>query len=169
MIENMKGLDLAQFNLANATSAQMAARIGEDMEHTRKINQLEYEKREQRASENHDNIAILANNSYEAIEALKENNSLLREQKEALEKSVMNLQSSLDSIVNILGDIFTVDYIHADDEKKLLQEANALACEIAVSLESGERIDWKDKVIDGGVQAAVAGIGVVLKNRGIIR
>ena len=49
-----------------------------------------------------------------------------------------------------------------------MQQANALACEMAVAIDSGEKINWKDKAADGSVQVILFAITSLLRMKGLI-
>lgn len=78
------------------------------------------------------------------------------------------LEDSLEGINQLLQNIFDLNTINSTEKKELLQHANSLACEIAVSLDKGEKINWKDKAADAGVQTVVSAIGLLLRMKGIV-
>lgn len=117
-------------------------------------------KKELREKENHDNLDHISKSAQESNqilkemnEALKQNNTLLAEKNEMLEQSLEGIQDWLQSI-------FELDVLNGTEQKELLQQANALACEMAVSIEQGEKIDWNDKAADVGIQTVVSAIGM---------
>lgn len=97
----------------------------------------------------------------EMNEVLKQNNKLLQEKNESLEIKLSNIQ-------DVLYEILDVDIQNGEDQKKLMQEATALACEIVTALERGEKVNLKDKVADVGVQTFIFAVSTVLKMKGLL-
>ena len=59
--------------------------------------------------------------------------------------------------------IFNID----ESQKDQIEQITVLACQIAESLDRGEKIDWKDKAADGGVQMVISAICMALRMKGI--
>ncbi len=66
-------------------------------------------------------------------------------------------------MTNVLKMIFNID----ESQKDQIEQITVLACQIAESLDRGEKIDWKDKAADGGVQMVIAAICMALRMKGI--
>ena len=88
---------------------------------------------------------------------------LMQRHIELLEKTNENLESYLSEMTNVLKMIFNID----ESQKDQIEQITVLACQIAESLDRGEKIDWKDKVTDGGVQMVIAAICMALRMKGI--
>ncbi len=88
---------------------------------------------------------------------------LMQRHIELLEKTNENLESYLSEMTNVLKMIFNID----ESQKDQIEQITVLACQIAESLDRGEKIDWKDKAADGGVQMVIAAICMALRMKGI--
>lgn len=87
---------------------------------------------------------------------------------ELLEEKNLTLEESLKSIKEILQALFSTTAENGAIQEDLLKQSNALACEISYSLDQGQKIDFKDKAADIGVQGLITAIGVLLRMKGII-
>ncbi len=149
-------MDFNGLNMSSATSAAKVAEIAaQTKEMVRKVGD-ENLRKEVREQENHDNLNSLANDSQEMI-------ALMKRQIEMLEASKESLESNLSEMTNALKLILNDDEVQKDQ----LQQITALACQIAESLDRGEKIDWKDKAADGGVQMVISAICMALRMKGI--
>ncbi len=128
----------------------------------------EERRKKQQAEDNHDNLDYLVKNSRETICVLKEMNQVLKKQVELLQNENSDLQHSLEAISNILNELLDIDIKNGDEQKLLMQQANALACEMAVAIDSGKKINWKDKAADGSVQVILYAITSLLRIKGLI-
>lgn len=86
---------------------------------------------------------------------------LLKEKNEKLE-------STLEQICGLLRDIFSEEIKSGEEQTELAKKTNALLCEISVAIDRGEKIDWKDKAADCGIQVVFAALGQFLMGKGII-
>ena len=159
-------MDFRGLNNAFANSARQVAEMQEAMDALHNVQIEADKKKEMREKDNHDNLDFLSKSAKESNEILKEmnqtlkqNNALLQEKNEILEERLADIQSLLQSIFNL-------NEMNGAEQKELLQQANALACEMAVSLENGEKINWLDKAADGGVQAVISAVGILLRMKG---
>ena len=149
-------MDFNGLNMSSATSAAKVAEIAaQTKEMVRKVGD-ENLRKEVREQENHDNLNSLANDSQEMV-------ALMKRQIEMLEASNASLESHLFEMTSVLKLILNVD----EDQKDQMQQITALACQIAESLDRGEKIDWKDKAADGGVQMVISAICMALRMKGI--
>ena len=149
-------MDFNGLNMSSATSAAKVAEIAaQTKEMVRKVGD-ENLRKEVREQENHDNLNSLANDSQEMV-------ALMKRQIEMLEASNASLESHLFEMTSGLKLILNVD----EDQKDQMQQITALACQIAESLDRGEKIDWKDKAADGGVQMVISAICMALRMKGI--
>lgn len=149
-------MDFNGLNMASATSAVKVAEIAAQTKKIARQKDAENLRREAREQENHDNLNTLANDSQEMI-------ALMKRQIEMLEASKESLESNLSEMTNALKLILNDDEVQKDQ----LQQITALACQIAESLDRGEKIDWKDKAADGGVQMVIYAICMALRMKGI--
>ena len=161
-------MDLSGFNQAIANSAMQVQALGASIEENKRIEYEDKIRKEKQEEDNHDNLDFLAKNAQETIEILQDMNNVLKRNNELLEEKNEGLENTLSAIYEILGEIFEVNLQNGYDQKELLQQANALACEISATLDCGEKVDWKDKAADGGVQVVISAIGILLKMKGII-
>ena len=148
-------MDFNGLNMASATSAVKVAEIAAQTKEMARKAGIENQRKEAREQENHDNLNALANDSQEMI-------ALMKRQIEILETSNEKLETHLSEITNALKMIFDID----ENQKDQMQQITALACQIAESLDRGEKIDWKDKAADGGVQIAISAICMALRMKG---
>jgi seryl-tRNA synthetase len=168
MNNDLSNIDLSGINRAVANSARQASDIFSGLEESRRLAIKASEEREKRENENHDNLEMIEKNTLITIEALQETNSLLKENNALLKEKNDKLEQSLGEISGILKDLLVVNVENGDDQKEQMQQVMALACEISVTLDKGEKINWKDKFADLGVQLIPAVLMEVLKMRGII-
>lgn len=159
---NNKIPDLSVFN-----SAQMIARINEETEKMNEQLRRVGEERYEREEETRKNIRDIAQNANETTQLLKDLNKSLTETNELLVEKNKQLEDSLIGMTDILKALFYENISNWKDQKGLMLQANALACEMAVSLDKGEKINWKDKAADVGAQTAVAAISLLLRMKGI--
>ena len=160
-------MDLNGLDRAFANSARQVAEIHNAMDALNSIKIEADKKFERREKENHDNIEYLSKSAQESNQILREMNETLRQNNALLSEKNEMLENSLEGINQVLQNIFDLNTINSEEQKELLQQANALACEIAVSLDKGEKINWKDKSADVGVQTVVSAIGLLLRMKGI--
>lgn len=149
-------MDFNGFNMSSATSAVKVAEIAAQTEELARKVGAESLRQEVREQENHDNLNSLANDSQEII-------TLMKHHIELLEKTNENLESYLFEMTNVLKMIFNID----ESQKNQIEQITSLACQIAESLNRGEKINWKDKAADAGIQMTLAGICMALRMRGI--
>lgn len=161
-------MDLSGFNQAIANSAMRVQALNNAIEESKRIEYEDKIRKEKQDKENHDNLDFLAQNAQETIEVLKDMNSVLKRNNELLEEKNEGLEKSLSDIYGVLQEIFDVNFQNGLEQKELLQQANALACEISATLDRGEKVDWKDKAADGGVQVVISAISILLKMKGIL-
>lgn len=160
-------MDLNGLDRAFANSARQVAEIHNAMDAMNSIKIEADKKYERREKENHDNIEYLSKSAQESNQILREMNETLRQNNALLSENNEMLEDSLEGINQLLQNIFDLNTINGSEQKELLQQANALACEMAASLEKGEKINWKDKAADLGVQTVVSAIGLLLRMKGI--
>ena len=161
-------MDFSGLNEAIAHSAAQFQAVNDAIEKSRRIEYEVKQKKEKQEQDNHDNLDFLAQSAQETIDVLKDMNQVLKKNNELLEEKNEGLENSLSDIYRVLEDIFNVDLQNGSEQKDLLQQANVLACEIAVTLDKGDKVNWKDKAADGSVQVVLSAIGLLLKMRGII-
>ncbi|SEK33719.1 hypothetical protein SAMN02910377_00644 [Pseudobutyrivibrio ruminis] len=149
-------MDFNGFNMSSATSAVKVAEIAAQTEELARKVGAESLRQEVREQENHDNLNSLANDSQEII-------TLMKRHIELLETTNEKLESNLSEVTSVLKLIFD----NGEMQKDHMEQITALACQIAESLDRGEKIDWKDKAADGGVQFVVSAICMALRMRGI--
>ena len=149
-------MDFNGINMASATSAVQVAEIAAQANAMARQAGIEKQRKGALEKENHDNLNSLANDSQEMI-------SLMKRQIEMLDRSNKNLANNLSEMTDVLKLIFNVE----ESQKDQMQQVIDLACQIAESLNRGEKIDWKDKAADGGVQLAISAICMALRMRGI--
>lgn len=123
--------------------------------------------REQRDSENHDNLESIAQNTGESVEYLKELNEALKKSNELLEEKNESLQVELSNVLELLHSIFDVEQDRVEENREFMRQATELACDIDMSLKKGERINWKDKAVDTGIQVIFQAFEILLKMNGI--
>ena len=157
-----ENMDFKGIKTANICSGQQVSEIANMMQ--REF--AEERRKNQQAEENHDNLEYLVKNSQETIDVLKDMNLVLKKHVELLESENSDLQNSLAGVSDILHELLIVDIQNGDEQRMLMQQANALACEIAVALDSGEKVNWKDKAADGGVQVILSAIAIFLRMNG---
>lgn len=149
-------------------SARQLQSITENLEELDRIQSEATRKKEQREAENHDNIDFLAKNAQESVEILKEMNAALKENNMLLKEKNEKLESTLEQICGLLRDIFSEEIKSGEEQTELAKKTNALLCEISVAIDRGEKIDWKDKAADCGIQVVFAALGQFLMGKGII-
>ena len=164
----MTRMDCYGFNKAIANSAKEVSYIAEQIEETKRIELEEKQRKNIQDRENHDNLGYLAQNSLETINVLKEMNQVLKNHVELLEKERDGLENHLTDIYKVLSEVLETDIQNGEEQRELLQQANALACEISSTLDRGEKINWKDKTADGGVQVVISALGILMKMKGIL-
>ena len=167
--------DLAKLQINNkvsdlsvVNSAQMLSRINEETEKMNEQLRKVGEERFERVEETRKNIRDIAQNANETNQLLKDLNKSLLETNELLVEKNEQLEDSLIGMTEILKSLFADNLSNWNNQIELMRQANALACEIAVSLDKGEKINWKDKAADVGVQTVVSAIGLLLRMKGII-
>lgn len=161
-------MDMSGFNAAIANSALRVQEISESLEEQRRVEWQERQRKEQQELENHDNLDFIANSSKETIEILKEMYQVQKRNSELLEEKSDSLELTLNSITDLLINLFASTVENGEIQEDLLRQANALACEISNTLDRGEKVDFKDKAADLGVQGFISAIGILLKMRDII-
>lgn len=159
-------MDFRGLNNAFANSASRVAEMQDAMDALRNIQIEADKKKEMREKDNHDNLDYLSKSAKESNEILKEMNQTLKQNNALLQEKNEILESSLKDIQSLLQSIFNLEELNGVEQKELLQQSNALACEMAVSLENGEKINWCDKAADVGVQTVISAIGVLLRMKG---
>ncbi len=165
---NTSGLDLRAVSQSMANSAKMASYISDSFQKKERLEAEEKKLREKRENENHDNLEMIEKNTSITIEALQETNSLLKENNALLEEKNDELEKALGEISTLLKESLVVDQENGAIQKEQMQQVMALACEISVTLDKGEKINWKDKFADLGVQLIPAVLLEVLRMRGVI-
>lgn len=168
MNNNLSNIDLSGFNQALANSAKQANEVFSSIEESRRLAIKASEERIKRENENHDNLEMIEKNTSITIEALQETNSLLKENNALLKEKNDKLEKTLDEIRVLLKESLVVDQENGEIQKEQMQQILALACEISVTLDKGEMINWKDKFADLGVQFIPAVLLELFKMRGII-
>ena len=149
-------MDFTTQNITNLTSA---VKVADNYELMKEMNSKVLEEKNKLAiqeQENHDNLKSITNNSNEMV-------TLLRRHIELLEETNEKLEANISEITNVLSLIFNTDV----EQKEQMQQISALACQISETLDRGEKIDWKDKAADAGIQMTLAGICMALRMRGI--
>ena len=149
-------MDFNGLNMSAVTSAVKVAEAAAQMNEMNQKSLVEKRRKEAQEQENHDNLNALANDSQEMI-------ALMKRQIEILETSNEKLENHLFEMTEALKMIFSID----ENQKDQMQQITALACQIAESLDRGEKIDWKDKAADGGVQMVISAICMALRMKGI--
>lgn len=138
------------------------------LEESRRLAIKVFEERVKRENENHDNLEMIEKNTSITIEALQETNSLLKENNALLKEKNDELEKALGEISTLLKESLVVDQENGVIQKEQMQQILAIACDISVTLDKGENINWKDKFADLGVQFIPAVLMEVLRMRGII-
>lgn len=149
-------MDINGLNMASATSAVKVAEIANQIDEMNRNATVKKQQKEVQEQENHDNLNSLVNDSQEMI-------ALMKRQIEMLETSKESLENHLSEMTDALKLIFSID----EKQKDQMQQITALACQIAESLDRGEKIDWKDKAADGGIQMVISAICMALRMKGI--
>ena len=149
-------MDFNGIDMASATSARKVAEIAEKIELSNRQAAIDKNKKERREIENHNNLNSLANDSQEMV-------MLMKRHIELLEATNDKLESYLSEMTSVLKMIFTID----ESQKEQMQQIKSLAFQISESLDRGEKIDWKDKAADGGVQMVISAICMALRMKGI--
>ena len=150
-------------NQATATSAYKVSQIHK--ENNELLSQIIESNRQEREmkEDNHKALGRIADNSDTTVTALLDANSSLKQLNELLQEKNSTMQQAIMDMHVMLGQIINSMNENADAQKQLLQDANALACQMAVSLESGEKIDWKKKFVDGATQSLLLAFDYFIK------
>lgn len=149
-------MDINGLNMASGTSAVKVAEIANQIDEINRNAAIKKQQKEVQEQENYDNLNSLVNDSQEMI-------ALMKRQIEMLEKSKESLENHLSEMTDVLKLVFSID----ENQKDQMQQITALACQIAESLERGEKLDWKDKVADGGIQMVISAICMALRMKGL--
>lgn len=168
MNNDLSNIDLSGINRTVANSARQASDIFSSLEESRRLAIKASEERVKHENENHDNLEMIEKNTSITIEALQETNYLLKENNALLKEENDELEKALGEISTLLKESLVVDQENGAIQKEQMQQIMALACEISVTLDKGEKINWKDKFADLGVQLIPAVLLEVLRMRGII-
>ncbi|MBE6262826.1 MAG: hypothetical protein E7104_02495 [Prevotella sp.] len=150
-------------DIATAMSAEKVSRI--DQENKELLSQIIESNRQEREmkEDNHKALGRIADNSDTTVTALLDANSSLKQLNELLQERNSTMQQAIMDMHVMLGQIINSMNENANAQKQLLQDANALACQMAVSLESGEKIDWKNKFVDGATQSLLLAFDYFIK------
>ncbi len=121
-----------------------------------------------KAEQDRKNLDKLAKNSEEANDSLREINRMLKEKNELLTEQNQQLNNKLEEINRILNLLLNCTDEGNQDSKELKMQANALLCEISVTLDKGEKVDLKEKLADCSANVISTAFVMYLQSKGLL-
>lgn len=164
---DFSGLNLAIQNQANIAGNIMSGLERQRQDNLRMIEMANKERREQRAKDSR-NLEILAENSVETVESLKEMNQTLKESNQFLRQQNNILTEKISDIGSILLQLIQVTEENAEEHEDMMKQALALSVEISKSLDDSSKFDWKGMISDMGVSGVFMVLQALLHGKGLL-
>lgn len=164
---DFSGLNLAIQNQANIAGNIMSGLERQQQENLRMIERANKEIREQRAKDSR-NLEVLAENSVETVESLKEMNQTLKESNQFLRQQNNILTEKISDIGSILLQLIQVTEENAEEHEDMMKQALALSVEISKSLDDSNKFDWKGMISDMGVSGVFMVLQALLHGKGLL-
>ena len=164
---DFSGLNLAIQNQANIAGNIMSGLERQQQENLRMIERANKEIREQRAKDSR-NLEVLAENSVETVESLKEMNQTLKESNQFLRQQNNILTEKISDIGSILLQLIQVTEENAEEHEDMMKQALALSVEISRSLDDSNKFDWKGMISDMGVSGVFMVLQALLHGKGLL-
>ena len=126
------------------------------------------EVREQRARDSR-NLEILAENSVETVDSLKEMNQTLKESNNYLREQNKILNQRISDISDILNALVDESEENSENREKLMQQMLALAVEMNVTLDDvSSGVNWKGTGVNTAVTGVFMGLQCYLHQKGLL-
>lgn len=155
-------------NQANFTNNMFADIERRNREQIQMVERANREVREQRARDSR-NLEILAENSVETVDSLKEMNQTLKESNNYLREQNKILNQRISDISDILNALVDESEENAENREKLMQQMLALAVEMNVTLDDvSSGVNWKGTGVNSAVTGVFMGLQCYLHQKGLL-
>ena len=117
------------------------------------------EEREKNEEEKMNNLRLIAENSAEMVNSLKESNRLLEEQNESLELRLQGLYDTINQLADSIKET-------SQNRDEIMERALALAVQLNETADESRKPNWKEILSDLSIDTVILGLQIFLKQKG---